>query len=256
MATLEEIHEVELEMFRDFDKICTKLNIRYCMVAGTLLGAIRHQGFIPWDDDIDVYMSMKDAAKLEKRFHSSKYFLQTPRSDPEMPYIMYKIRKNGTRMTNEKVEGSLNIHKGVFLDIFLYTNAGRSRLSRKLQMKTMQALQSFRCRHYHAVTNPGKKLHVVLSKLPEKLCRVIDGALCGLIRALGSKRSGEIFALDVRDPYFFKKSYFDKTKRYQFEDSRFWGIEEYDDYLTGFYGPDYMTPKKWGHMEDYSQVVL
>ena len=226
------------------------------MVAGTLLGAIRHQGFIPWDDDIDVYMSMKDAAKLVKRFHSDEYFLQTPHSDPEMPYIMYKIRKNGTKMSNEEVEGTLNIHKGVYLDIFLYTNAGKSGFSRKLQMKTMQALQSFRCRFYHAGTHPEKKIHVFLSKLPEKLCLFIDDALCGLIRALGSKRSGEIFALDVRDPYFFKKSYFEKTKRYRFEDGRFWGIEEYDDYLTGFYGPDYMAPKKWGHIEDYSQVVL
>ena len=256
MATLEEIHGVQIQMFRFFDELCERLHIRYSMVAGTMLGAVRHKGFIPWDDDIDVYMSMEDAKILEKNFRSDEYFLQTPRTDKESSYIMFRIRKNGTTMAQLPVEEKLDIHKGVWMDIFLYTDAGRNPLTKKMQLQLMHILQTFRCRFYHARCHPERKLYRFLVAFPNGLNLFWDRMLNGMIKALGSKKSGEYFAMDVRDPYFFKKSFFDDLKKYPFENGEFWGIREYDEYLSGFYGADYMTPKRWGHIEDYSRVIL
>ena len=256
MATLEEIHNVQFDMFQFFDELCSELGIRYCMVAGTLLGAVRHKGFIPWDDDIDIYMSLKDTKKLQKAFQSEDFFLQTPDTDPESSHIMLRLRKNGTYMPQPPVELVVDIHKGVWMDIFVYTDAGRSRIAKTLQLKLMRFLQSYRCRWYHAKAHPEKRIHVFLTKVPKGLALSIDHALLSAIQTLGSKRSGEIFALDVREPYFFPKRYFEETVRYPFEGGEFWGVRDYDSYLSGFYGSDYLTPKKWGHIEDYSQVRL
>lgn len=256
MATLKEIHDVQLRMMQDFDKLCDALHLKYFMVGGTMLGAVRHRGFIPWDDDVDLYMPMEDARILEDSFHSDQYFLQTPDSDLEMPYIMFKLRKNNTSMPQFPLENHLNIHKGVWIDIFLYTDAGKNEAAKKMQVFLMRALQSFRCRYYHFRDHPDRKIHALLVKLPNRLSLFIDRMLLNGIQALGSKKSGEYFAMDVCDPLFFKKSFFDNLVQYPFEGASFWGIEEYDEFLSGYYGDDYMTPKKWGHIEDYSRVTL
>ena len=256
MATLDEIHEVQFQMFQYFDHECDKHGLRYCMVAGTLLGAVRHKGFIPWDDDIDVFMPMEDAKVLEASFRSDKYFLQTPRTDHEMPYIMFRLRKNQTYMPQLPVEENINIHKGVWMDLFLYTNAASSSIGKKIQLKLMHALQSFRCRYYHAVDHQERKIFLLLSRFPRQLSLFIDNFLLGCIKLAGSKNSREYFVMDVREPYFFKKSFLDNRKRYCFEGGEFWGVKDSDEYLRLFYGDDYMTPDRWSHIEDYSNVIL
>ena len=255
MADLKEIQNTELEILCFFDETCTRLDLRYCMVGGTMLGAVRHRGFIPWDDDVDLYMPLEDAEKLEKGFLSDSFFLQTPRTDPQMPYLYFKVRKNGTIMEGGQDAG-LSIHKGVWIDVFFYTPAGKSRLARKMQMTAMRALQSFRCRHYHAIRSPERRLHVFLTKLPLKLCLALDSFLLGIIRLLGSNKSDEYLTMDVCEPFFQKKVFFDSLARYSFEDQSFWGPEDYDGFLSSYYGPDYMIPKKWSHLGSYSDVVV
>lgn len=256
MATIEELHEVQYQMLQYFDELCTNQGIRYCMGAGTLLGAVRHRGFIPWDDDIDVYMSLEDAKKLEKSFHSEDYFLQTPETDPESSYIMLRLRINGTYMPQPPVDPVVNIHKGVWMDIFVYTDAGKSNAAKKLQLQLMRLLQSYRCRWYHAKAHPERKVHVFLTKLPSSLALSIDHCLLSAIQALGSEKSEDAFVMEVSEPYFLPKRYYENVVRYPFEGGEFWGVQDYDSYLSSLYGSDYMTPKKWGHIDDYSKVIL
>lgn len=66
-SEIKQLKEVEIELFDELDRVCKLLDIPYFMVGGTLLGAVRHQGFIPWDDDIDVVMFREDLERLEKR---------------------------------------------------------------------------------------------------------------------------------------------------------------------------------------------
>lgn len=116
---LRKLHDTELEILDKIDEICKKYNISYQLSGGTLLGAIRHKGFIPWDDDVDLTMVREDYDKFIKvaqKELGDDYFLQCYETDDcYFPFV--KIRKNNT-IFNEKLIAHLNCHKGIFVDIF------------------------------------------------------------------------------------------------------------------------------------------
>lgn len=118
---IESIQQADLELLEAFDKICKKLNIGYFVCGGTMLGQIRHGGFIPWDDDIDVGLLRADydkfVAECEKYLDKEKFFLQTRESDPEIPYLFSKIRLNNSTYIT-KYNERRNYHKGICLDLF------------------------------------------------------------------------------------------------------------------------------------------
>jgi len=111
---------IELDLINKFDKVCKKNGLKYFMAYGTLLGAIRHKGFIPWDDDIDVFMFRDDYEKLIKLSHEfeSPYFLQTPYTDPNYFYSYAKIRNDNTTFVSDTFSFQ-GFHSGVFLDVFV-----------------------------------------------------------------------------------------------------------------------------------------
>lgn len=118
--TIEKLKDIELELLIYIDKLCKQHNLKYYLVGGTLLGSIRHKGFIPWDDDIDIGMMRDDYNRLIyllAKDKSDKYFVQNFQTDPEYPRYITKIRLNGTKF----IEGYLkdyNMHHGIFIDIF------------------------------------------------------------------------------------------------------------------------------------------
>jgi lipopolysaccharide cholinephosphotransferase len=110
---------VLLEIAGDVKKVCEKYNLKFMMAYGTLLGAVRHQGFIPWDDDMDFMMFRRDYEKLIEIFDqelSEKYVLQVPDIEPKASFSRMKIRKKNTLFLEYETEG-LPIHKGIFIDI-------------------------------------------------------------------------------------------------------------------------------------------
>ena len=117
---LTRVQEIELEALIEFDRICTKHNIPYSLAEGTLLGAVRHKGFIPWDDDIDVALLREDYEKLEKILSDElpeKYFYQTKNTDKNWFRLYNKIRVNGTLFV-EAAHSNIDIHHGVYIDVF------------------------------------------------------------------------------------------------------------------------------------------
>ena len=96
--TLQKLHALELEIAAEMKRICEKHRIRYFMIAGTLLGAVRHGGFIPWDEDMDFGMLRADFERFVSvcadELDREKYFLQTGDSDPGYTYAFAKIRLN------------------------------------------------------------------------------------------------------------------------------------------------------------------
>lgn len=108
-----------VEIIDEIDRICKKYNLRYYIYGGTLLGAVRHKGFIPWDDDADLVMPRADYEKFlkicEKEF-DGKYVLQNCFTDPEYHMLFTKIRKCGTYVHEEKWSGK-DMNKGIFVDI-------------------------------------------------------------------------------------------------------------------------------------------
>lgn len=114
------IWAVELDLLFEFDRVCKKLNLKYWGDGGTLLGAIRHNGFIPWDDDIDVIMPRKDYNELMKigsKVFERPFFYQTPHTDPHYGFSFAKLRNsNTTCMPKVFAKGGFN--HGIHIDIF------------------------------------------------------------------------------------------------------------------------------------------
>ena len=116
---LKKIQAIELDLLIRFDKVCKKHKLQYFLVAGTLLGAIRHKGFVPWDDDIDVGMLREDYDKFLKlaREFSHPYFFQTNETDKG--YLMPKVRiRNSETTFAHKFWGHSGYNQGIFLDVF------------------------------------------------------------------------------------------------------------------------------------------
>ena len=114
------LRKIELELLQDFVSVCGQLNLRYFMVQGTLLGAVRHGGFIPWDDDIDVGMLREDYEVFLAHAQSllpKEVFLQTHETDPEYMHCFAKLRRDGTIFMEQTQQGR-NIHHGIYLDVF------------------------------------------------------------------------------------------------------------------------------------------
>ena len=108
---------VELQLLEKFDEVCQKYDLTYYAYYGTLLGAVRHQGFIPWDDDIDVVMFREDYEKFQavapKEF-TEPYFFQNSYTD-QMLWFFSKIRDSRTTAIEFPVR---NLHQGIFIDVF------------------------------------------------------------------------------------------------------------------------------------------
>lgn len=127
---LRRVQLIQLELLVEFDRICRKYNLKYNINFGTLIGAKRHGGFIPWDDDIDVTMYYEDCDKLyeimEKELDKSKYFYRCPETETYHHIIFNHLERKGTTFTKagrDKLQHKI----GVFIDIFpLYPAAPNS----------------------------------------------------------------------------------------------------------------------------------
>lgn len=119
---MKEIWAVELDLLNEFQKVCKKYNLSYYADGGTLLGAIRHKGFIPWDDDIDVIMKRDDYEKIceiAQNEFKEPYFWQTEYSDPSSLRGHAQLRNsNTTGILSEEAEKKYKFNQGIFIDIF------------------------------------------------------------------------------------------------------------------------------------------
>lgn len=132
---LEKIHRLELMIALDLKRICEKHDIKYFILAGTLLGSVRHKGFIPWDDDMDIGMLREDYNKFLdvcKKELDEKYFLQTWDTDSEYPFSYAKIRLKNTHFIEAFSEKS-KMHNGIFIDIFPFDAVPDNAFAQKIQ---------------------------------------------------------------------------------------------------------------------------
>ena len=136
---LRKVQLIELQALLEVDRICAKHNLEYYLIAGSALGAIRHKGFIPWDEDIDIGM-MRDQyeqfLEIAKKELDKKYFLQTNQTDPSFVGLYSKIRINGTTfIEKETIKLGIKLHQGIFIDIFPLDNVGDNPVVAQIQYK-------------------------------------------------------------------------------------------------------------------------
>ena len=128
-----------LEMIKWFHCFCEEQQITYYLIEGTMIGAARHEGFIPWDDDIDVGLFREDYERLCRSFHdaSGKYELHTPYMDMTDYYFSWSKLYDTTTTLIEK--GRFHVKKGVYIDVFPIDNVGNTmkeaiKFSRKVNL--------------------------------------------------------------------------------------------------------------------------
>lgn len=138
---LKKIWAVELDLLSEFDRVCTKHRINYQVFAGTLLGAVRHKGFIPWDDDVDVVMTRDDYDRLLEVAPEFEfpYYLQTPYTDPIFfsPHARFRNSE-----TTGAIKGQLDIryNNGIYMDVFVMDGYTESVLGYKIQKKIIHLI--------------------------------------------------------------------------------------------------------------------
>lgn len=117
---MNDLQKVELDLLQHFIEACEKLELPYFLVCGSALGAMRHGGFIPWDDDLDVGMYREDYNKFMEQAPAilpEGYFLQNYKTDPAYPNVFGKLRNSNTTYI-EKTVANLNMNHGIYIDIF------------------------------------------------------------------------------------------------------------------------------------------
>ena len=134
---LSRLWQTEQDILDEIHSVCVQNGIRYSLAFGTLIGAIRHQGFIPWDDDIDIMMPREEYERFVRVWEQSEhddFLLQRYDTTPDIPNNFSKVRKNHTAFIQTEQEKHVLYHKGVFVDIFPFDAVAGGWLSRKLQL--------------------------------------------------------------------------------------------------------------------------
>ena len=238
---------VQLRLLKILDAVCAEKGWRYWLDGGTLLGAIRHRGFIPWDDDIDIVMPREDYEAFCREaapFLPPDTFLATAQTDPTCPHIHTSKLRDRHSWFKDHLLLSRNpqYHQGIFLDIF---PADRVRKDRRARANLTGKILNPVCMH-----GPGQRLKN-LRKSPLMVCR----RLIGPERILRWLRSGWAAPADGSVPFFWfqmnKANLFPRLwpedddifplQRLPFEDGSFAAPRNPDRYLRMMYN-DYMRP--------------
>ena len=127
---------VQTDILREIDRICNKHDLRYYLAYGTLIGAVRHKGFIPWDDDIDIMMPYEDMLKFAeicKTELGEKYFYQSPETEKEYRLTINRVRRNGSVLSEPALVGK-KVHQGIMVDIYPLFGAEEGKIKRLFQV--------------------------------------------------------------------------------------------------------------------------
>lgn len=174
-VNLEDIWKVEQEILDEIDRVCTENGLRYSLAYGTLLGAVRHGGFIPWDDDIDIMMPREDYDKLIKIWPVSAregFILQDDTMHDDYVNNYAKVRRDHTTFLQFESERNSSYHTGIFVDIFPGDRVAPTGITRKLQYLAFAVNLLFN-RGYTSGTGGviGLAERVLLRVVPKKLYR-------------------------------------------------------------------------------------
>ena len=245
------IKEIELDMLKAFVSICDQLRLKYYLIGGTLLGAVRHKGFIPWDDDIDVGMPREDyEVFVEKagKLLPDYIFLQNYRTDENMIFPFTKLRNINTTYIETRTKYS-KMNQGVWMDIFPLDYLEVDERKRNFQARKVSIINMRIGMEQYIVDNKnrsfGKK---AIRKIGYKIIKMIYPTLSSAVKkvdAIYSSTSHSDIWVNKSGAYPGKEEvpieWFGKGGDVEFENMKVSAPTEYDKYLTHIYG-DYMAP--------------
>lgn len=250
MSELRELQLSELGILFEFKKLCEQQGLTYYLTAGTLLGAVRHGGFIPWDDDIDIAMPRRDYDRLSELCREKlgrEFFFQDSFTDNNFPYYFSKIRRNGTEVYEEHLK-NVKIHKGQYVDIFPLDICPRNDALARLYFKLVTMVICA----YMAKVNPdfvcgyrnplARLMLKLLMRLPTDKIRSLRGWTVNIPARFGCK--GRLCTVGGTHGYpaeTYEAEWFSGTEQMTFENISFNVPSGWDRILHHMYG-DYMIP--------------
>lgn len=259
--TLEKLHRAELLMLKDFQDICRRHDIRYFAIAGTAIGAVRHQGFIPWDDDIDVAMLREEYEKFvavaEQEFaenYDGKYEMM----GPEFPRKYYNLQPAMMRKDTKFVTDTAwaaGMEPGLFLDLFVYdsiANYKRDMLRQVRICKLYNMLYLSRNIHFLKLISKEKKfsdrLKYLVSGVAGCVLRCIphgDAWIYKKFKKHATKYNGKTHVYSALCDPGASYMYVRETEMYPmvempFEDTTISMVREYKTQLARHMGKDFM----------------
>ena len=254
---IENIQKLLLDVMEDVKYVCKKYNLTYTLCGGSALGAVRHKGYIPWDEDLDICMPRRDYDKFEEKFlceFSDKYWVQNIKTSPKYDLSFMKIRVKGTRYM--EIFDPEEEKAGMFIDIFPVENTYDSSIQRRIHGTISEALL-FICSCVRIRSKKSKILEYLGDDGLGKVVR-IKNAIGFVFSFLSihqwlmitekflSKNKNEnskyVMIPSGRGHYFgeiYTRDSFFPEKEVQFEDRTMMLQKNVDEYLTTLYG-DYM----------------
>ena len=240
---------VELEILKEINRICKNNNINYFLSGGTLLGSIRHKGFIPWDDDIDIAMTRKNYNKFIeacKKELDDKYFIDCYKTNKKCYIPFIKIKKKNTLYVENKYFDNYNEQNCIWVDVFPLDGARKKEdkitfRQHKISKYISTLITIKNGSNYYKNSMIKKKIYGFFLKfVPMKFMSFLYD------KTLSWFDEDKVdYLVSFCTVYTLKQDTFNKKKLLpyndvEFEGEKFMGIKGYDYYLTQMYG-DYMT---------------
>ena len=262
LEALHKVQAIQLEMAKDIRRVCEENGIRYFLYRGTFLGAVRHKGVIPWDDDMDFGMMRPDYEKfcrIAPTALGEDYCFQNWHTDENYALPFGKVRKKGTLFVEAK--SSRLKENGIYIDIYPLDFAPEGDAEKKKLAN--QLLHLFRLKLMKSGYTPWKEENRTLWKkrigylayqaaaLPLSNRRIIE-TYEALVRAVPeSDTLYEQSALPIA--YYFDRGWCEDLREYPYEDTAFSGPGDYDAFLSCLYG-DYMELPPENKRENRHQI--
>lgn len=246
MTDLQHLQKVILEITKDIDKLCRDNDIEYFLLGGSAIGAIRHKGFIPWDDDLDIIMTPDNYDKFidvcQSQLDTSKYYLQKAYID--WPLMYSKIKLLGTRFEEPSGYSDSPEHMGIFIDVFRLENVSNNRLGQLWQYICAKILLTY-CinkRGFDQKQSFFKEFIMALS-FPLKF-KWIYNFFRHQMEKYNSQETNFYGFFSGRYRYkqsIYRKDLYKNPIMVPFEDTMLPVPEKYDELLRQVFG-DYLTP--------------
>lgn len=249
----------ELDMLVEFDRVCRNNGIDYVLFGGSLLGAVRHQGYIPWDDDADIGMLREDYERFKKHLGELDpdiCFFQDHDTDPEYRWGYGKLRRTGSKYVRVGQE-HLKCRTGIFVDVFPMDDVPKSVLGQILQDRVCFCQRKILWSEVARVNSTGfwKLWFTLLSKIPVSVPFSVCGRYAAKsrngspnrVRCLLFPATGTLYRKNpLRERYGMPKEWFTDRAEYSFEGRRFYSSRDYDTVLKYIYGDYWVLPDEKG----------
>lgn len=240
---LRRLQLIQLEMLLEVDRVCKKNDIKYCIIAGTTLGAVRHQGYIPWDDDADVAMLRDEYERFreacERDLDRSKFYFQDHKTTPGYRWGYGKVRRVGTEFVRKGQE-HMPYPTGVFIDIFPMDNVPNSLFIRRIHNFACTIVRKMLWSAVGAKSdrNPWMRaLYRVVSWVPRD---TVFALYDGLKWICNRKETQMVRKLTFPTPnngqYGYYRKWYVELSDIEFEGHLFPAAKDYDEYLTFKFG--------------------